>query len=180
MSFKNYKETGEKYGVGGETNWMNLEEGPNKIRIVSEFEDYGTHFDQKLNKSITCIGKEKGCEYCKSGAKPRVQFKGWVIDRKDKKIKLLTIGYKIYQQIGEFANSDQYGFDGMPNYDITINRNGVGLGTKYNVIPDRKDTLLTTEETNEINQLQLVSEIIENMKSKVSGAEEEINPEEVI
>lgn len=190
MSFKNYQEVGKKYGVGGETNWFNLQEGPNKLRIVSEFEDYGSHFDQKLNKTIACLGKDN-CEYCKQGEKPRVQFKGWVIDRNDNGFKLLTIGYKIYQQIGEYANSEEYGFSDIPTYDITINKSGTGLATKYSVIPDRKDTKLTEEETDSINQLQPISEIIENMKNKVLenssqveeneiNSEEELNEEELI
>ena len=165
-SFKDYKEIGAKYGVGGEGNWMKLDEGDNKIRIVSEFDDYGEHFDEKLNRSFICLGKEK-CEYCKEGVKPRVQFKGWVIDRKDNKIKLLTIGYKIHEQIGAFATSEEYGFETIPSYDITITKSGIGKATKYAVLPDRKDTPLTEEENKEVSKLQPVPEIIESIKERL-------------
>lgn len=191
MSFKNYQKVGEKYGINSDTNWFKLQEGPNKLRLVSEFEDYGSHFDQKLNKTIICLGKDN-CDYCKAGEKPRVQFKGWAINREDNTFKLLTIGYKVYQQIGEYANSEEYGFENIPGYDITINKSGTGLGTKYTVLPDRKDTSLTDGEIDNINQLAPVSDILEKMKNKVlennnqsnqneeNAEEKELNEDELI
>ena len=183
MSFKNYKKEGEEYGVGGDGDWMNLEEGANKIRVVTDFVVFGTHFDEKLNKSFVCLGKEK-CEYCKLKIKPRVQFKGWVIDRKDSKIKILTVGWKINQAIGELANSEEYGFEIIPSYDITINRAGTGLGTKYSVLADRKDTPLTDEEKEQIDELQSPEEVIEAMKTKliaeINGEEKEIDAKDAV
>lgn len=164
--FKDFKQIGEKYGVGGQGNWMNLEDGSNKIRIVSDFEDYGEHFDDKLNRSFICLGKEK-CEYCKQDIKPRVKFKGWVIDRKDNLIKVLTIGYKIHEQIGLLSTSEEYGFDNIPGYDITITKSGIGKATKYGVLPDRKDTPLTEKENEEIDKLQSIPEIIEESRNRL-------------
>jgi hypothetical protein len=180
MKFNQYKEVGEKYGVGA-GNWMNLEQGENKIRIVSNFEDYGNHFDSISKKSTVCIGKDEGCEYCKLGQKPRVQFLGWVIDRKNNEVKLLRIGFQIHRAIGELATSDEYGFDDTPDYDMTIKKEGEGLDTEYHVIPARKNTALTVEESNEINaKVKDPREIIEKMQAKVAPKKEEIIEEEEV
>lgn len=182
MKFRDYDKAAEKYDMGG--GWMNLEEGDNKVRIVSEFEDFGTHWDNKKKKGFTCIGKDD-CEWCQRGDKPKVQFIGWVIDRKDNKVKLLRIGYKIFQQLGTFAKSDEYSFEGIPPYDVNIQRVGTGLNTVYTVLPARKNTELTKEEEAQVEEaVKSPKEIIENMKAKVStlplkAKEEEINEEDI-
>lgn len=191
MKFKDYDSIPKKYGIGG-GDWMKLQEGDNKIRIVSEFEDYGTHYNPTTKKSIVCLGKEK-CEVCLSDPdnKPRVQFLGWVIDRKDNKIKLLRIGFKAHKQIGELAKSEDYGFDEVPEYDVTIKKTGQGLDTDYSVLPARQNTSLTEEEEQAVSEKVKKSpkEIIEKMKAKISqkepiiagseSEEEEINPENI-
>lgn len=164
--FKNYNKVKKEYGVGGGGAWLTLQEGDNKIRIVSEFQAYGNHFDPSTNKSAICIGKEE-CQYCKQGLKPNVQFLGYVIDRNDNKVKLLRIGYQIFQQLGEFGESEDYAFDVFPDYDITIKRTGEKLATKYTVIPARKNSKLTKEEKEMIEEKsETPKEIIESMKAK--------------
>ena len=166
MKFKNHEEIAKKYEMGG--GWMSLEEGDNQIRLVSEFEDYGTHFDQIKKRSVICIGKEH-CEYCIKGDKPKVQFIGWVIDRKDQQIKLLRIGYKIFTQIGELSKSKEYAFEILPSYDITIRRKGQKLDTTYTVIPARQDIELTEDEKNRIlEEIKQPKEIIDQMKAKIA------------
>lgn len=166
MKFQNYEEAEKKYGVGGSSDWMSLQEGNNKIRIVSEFSDYAVHWNNKEKKSIICVGKKKSCVVCEYGDKPKVQYLGWVIDRTDKKFKLLRIGHQIFKQIGELAVNDEYKFNDIPNYDITIARKGADISTEYAVIPSRKDSKLTVNEQKEINKLKDPEEIIEKMKQK--------------
>ncbi|HEY0089769.1 MAG TPA: hypothetical protein VGB37_13055, partial [Candidatus Lokiarchaeia archaeon] len=117
MKFKDYKEIAKKYGVGKD--WLTLEQGDNKVRIVSTFEDYGNHYNPATKKSIICIGKDEGCVACAKGLKPNVQFLGWAIDRKDNKVKLLRIGYTVFQMLGDYQKSEDYGFEDIPSYDIT-------------------------------------------------------------
>ena len=146
---------------------MNLEQGDNKIRIISEFEAYGLHYDSETKQSTICLGEEE-CLLCKNGNKPRVQFLGWVIDRNDNQIKLLRIGYTIFEQIGKYQKNDEYKFDKIPDYDITINKTGQDLETRYNVIPSRQNSELTSEEKTMIDEkVKNPQEIIENMKTKV-------------
>jgi hypothetical protein len=182
--FKDFETIAKQRGIGGGGDWMNLQAGDNKIRIVSEIEDYGDHYDPLNKKRVPCLGEDQ-CEFCKKkkdlvdtgadakskevqGLRPRVQFLFWVIDRSDKRIKLLRTGYQVYEAIGKLAKSDEYGFDILPDYDITIQRTGEGLDTKYGVIPSRKSTPLTDAEQKAIEEeVKPPSEIIEKMKAKV-------------
>ena len=169
MSFKDYKNIEKKYNIGG-GDWLKLEDGDNKIRIVSEFFDFAEHFIKSENKSYTCLGKKGNCKYCESGLKPTVKFLGWVLDREDGAVKLLRVGYMIYKQIGALAMSDEYGFDGVPEYDITIKKSGKELGTEYQVLPARKNTELTKDEEKLVKEKtkKTPEEIVEKMKEKVS------------
>lgn len=175
--------------------WMNLIVGENKIRIISEFDTFGRHYNQKTKKSVTCIGKDRGCTYCikASGileslkiskengeddvtkelmnqyqkSKSKVQFLVWIIDRRDKRIKLWSYGSSIQDKISVLAKSKDYGFSDIPNYDMTIIKKGQGLDTEYDVIADRNDSPLTAEEISGIqNNIKPVSEIIDAMKKK--------------
>ena len=158
----------KKYNIG-QSDWLNLQQGVNKIRIVSPFLDYGSHFNPTERKSLVCIGKDKGCPECAKGNTPRVQFLGWVIDRNDNKVKLLRIGYQIYKAISDLANSEEYGFESVPSYDITINKSGEGLDTEYSVIAARNNTELTDEEKTEVAEKCQSSpqDIIDKMRAKV-------------
>jgi len=166
MKFTDIESIKNKYGISEGGDWMNLKEGENRIRIVSEFVDYGIHRDPELKKNVVCIGKEQ-CYYCKQGDKVRVQFLGKVIDRSDGRVKYLRIGYRIFQQISELAKSKEYGFDIIPPYDIVILKKGSGLNTTYTVFPARENTPLTDEEVKKAEALPSPSEIIEKMKEKV-------------
>ena len=171
MKFKDYDKSEKKYGIAGGGDWLTLQQGDNRIRIVSEFEDYGSHYDSTQKKSFVCLGEEE-CPFCQNGEKPRVQYLGWVIDRKDNEIKLLQIGHQVFKQIGEYAKSDEYGFEKVPSYDMNIKKTGQGLNTEYAVLASRKDAELSEEEKAMITEkIKLPKEILENMKAKQKGQE---------
>jgi len=167
MKFQDYPDSEDKYGISG-GDWMTLEAGDNKIRIVSEFMDYAEHYDNEKKRSFICLGKEN-CPYCQAGDKPRVRYLGWVIDRKDSKIKLLRIGHSIFKQIGVLAKDEEYGFEDLPEYDMTIKKTGTGLDTEYSVVPARNNSPLTETEKTEIEKtIKDPNEIIESMKQKIA------------
>ncbi|GAI28200.1 unnamed protein product, partial [marine sediment metagenome] len=88
-------------------------------------------------------------------------------DRTDKQLKLLRIGWKIFRQLGEFAKSEEYSFEGVPGYDVTIRRVGQGLNTEYTVIPARHNAELTEKEQQLIKEkAKPPKDIIESMKAK--------------
>lgn len=170
--FDNLSEVKKNYGIKDSGNWMKLKDGSNKVRIVSDFADYGIHSikDNGKYRSEVCIGKDNGCYYCSQGSPVKVQFLGWVIDRADNQVKLLRIGWVIASQIKAYQESEEYGFKDLPPYDIDIVRSGEGLDTDYNVIPARKDTPLTPEEEEMIAKVvKDPREIIDKMKEKAKN-----------
>jgi len=169
--FKSKEELQNKYGIKEKGDWLNLQKGDNKIRIVSEFADFGVHTFKDTNgkyKTVVCVGKENGCPYCAQNLKVKVQFLGWVIDRKDGRIKLLKFGWKVAEKIRSLQASEEYGFTDLPPYDMNIVRVGDGLDTDYNVLPARQNTELTEEEKEKIMEIvKDPQEIIDKMKEKV-------------
>ncbi len=167
MDIKNINnEIKEKYGSVGDSQWMRLEEGDNKIRIVqTTLSDYGNHYLPSKKKSYACIGKEE-CPLCEN-EQPSVKFMTWVIDRKDGVVKILEVGYSIVKQLTKLANDSEYGIDesGFP-YDINISREGTGQDTTYSVIAGRKNAPLTKEELEKTSNLDDLEEIIEKKKEK--------------
>jgi len=182
--FNNLNEVKKNYGIKEGGNWMKLKDGSNKVRIVSDFADYGVHQvvqNGQFKKSVICIGKENGCYYCSQGLPVKVQFLGWVIDRADNQVKLLRIGWTIANQIKAYQKSEEYGFQGLPPYDMDIIRSGEGLDTDYDTHASRKDTPLTPEEKKMIEEIvKDPREIIEKMKEKARNEvlEETVSVEE--
>jgi len=183
--FKDYKKTASQFGVGGDTEWLTLEEGDNWVRLMSEFVAYGQHFNNSTKKGSICIGKDNGCPAClandetmaeakSAGLKTDIQeplsvkYLGWVIDRKDKKIKLLRIGHVVFKSIGKIQEQPDTAFDTVPNFDININAENAGTKeVKYTVLASRKDTELTEEEIKKTENLTNPEDILEKMKAKI-------------
>ena len=190
--FKDYEKTGKKYNIGS-GGYMKLKEGDNRVRLLTIFEDYGSHYIRKQNKSYICIGKDNHCWFCEKGLVPRVRYIGYVIDRVDGQIKLLQIGWKIYSQIGKYSKDPEYKFDVIPEYDININRVGVDKNTEYTVIPARKNKPLTEKEMELITEkikkspTEIVEERKVRMTAKTKGEdsagseseEEEVNVDDI-
>jgi hypothetical protein len=170
MDIKNInEEMKEKYG-SQDSQWMKLEQGDNKIRILqTSFTDYGNHFLTSEKKSYACLGKEE-CPLCKEKS-PAVKFMVWVIDREDGGLKILEFGYTVTKQLAKLANDKDYGIDGSGfPYDINIVREGSGKETTYSVIPGRKNTPLTEEEIKMVDELEDLNEIVEKKKEKTRDA----------
>jgi hypothetical protein len=184
--FGNIKEVANKYGMGGD--WFKPEQGDNRVRVVSEFVDYGNHFDSVAKKSVICTGSDT-CPIClkaiKSGTyqdnKPKVQFLGYVIDRKDEKIKLYRMSWSVFNSLNELSIAADYAFDGIPPYDITINRKGTTKNdTEYKVIAARQNSELTEDEMSKIAELKPIQAVLEDMIMKQGGEVEEYQSEEEI
>ena len=183
--FKDYKKTGQDFGIKGDTEWMALQEGDNWVRLISEFSAYGQHFNNATKKGTICIGKENGCESCLANdevlaeAKSAglsaeipeplsVKYLGWVLDRKDGKVKLLKMGHLVFKGIGKIQEQPDTTFDVVPMFDININAENAGTkNVKYAVFAARKDVALTDEEIQKTEGLSDPKEIIEKMKAKI-------------
>lgn len=178
VEFKDYKEVAKKYNIGGGGFW-NPQPGENKIRILTVGEAIGNHFIKDEKKSYICIGKEDGCKFCNADLKPSVKFLFWVLDREDGDVKIGQVGYKIFQALGELATDKDWGFDRIPDYDVTIKRTGEKLETEYFVTPTPNRDPLTAEEQKKMDDtVKDLKEVISKMKEKVGGSPDVINVED--
>lgn len=174
MKFQDYEEVAKKYKIGGGQFWR-PQQGDNKIRILTTGEVIGSHFVQEDNKSYTCIGKDNGCKYCEAGDKPSVKFLFWVLDREDGEVKIGQVGYSVFKQLGELGKDDDWKFDGVPDYDVTIKRTGEKLKTEYFVQPTKNNEKLNDEENQKVKDtVKDLKEIVNKMKEK-AGKSVDVN-----
>ena len=138
-NFNDYKSYVKSSG-----DFLTLKQGENKIRVVSEFEPFESEFQGKM----------------------KTRFMGYVIDRVDGTIKPLTIGSQIFGQLGELSLSSEYGFNGLPPYDVIIKKSGEGIDTEYTVLAARQNTELTEAEQLLIEDLKPISDIVNRMQEK--------------
>ena len=122
----------EGYEVPSSSNYLKLEQGDNKVRIVSRpivgWEDW------KDNKPIRFRMPDKP----QAPIDPEKQIKHFwamlVWDYKTEKLLILEITQKTVQRsIEELAKNEDWG--SPLNYDLTISKKGEGLKTEYSVVP---------------------------------------------
>lgn len=157
-----------KYG-GGKSDFFELIDGDNKVRIVSEFAERYSHFEN--NKYLGSCAQNENCEFCNRGVKPSIKFLCHVIDRSDNSFKLAQFGAMILKQLRQFSLDSQYGFDIVPKWDCNIKKSGKGLETQYVVLPDRGDTALTAEEQKVISELKAPVLVVDAMNKKKGSNE---------
>ena len=138
-SFNDYKSVVKSSG-----DFMTLKQGENKIRIVSEFEHFQSEYQGKMKD----------------------RFMGYVIDRTDGQIKPMTVGPQVFGQVGELSLSSEYGFSGVPPYDVIIKKVGEGMDTEYTTMPARQNTELTEAEKLLMKDLKPITDIIDRMQAK--------------
>jgi hypothetical protein len=66
----------------------------------------------------------------------------------------------IIKQLKALAVDEQYMFDTIPPYNVTIKKEGQKLDTTYTVLPDRVDTPITEQEQALIAKLKSPEEIV--------------------
>lgn len=165
-------------GGGEQTQFLKLENGDNRIRVVGKPVTVDLHWEETLDggkKKVICPGA--GCPICKAGHVPQSRYQVLVIDRKDSKVKILEGGPRIFGSFREYAMDPEYG--DPTKYDMKIKKEGAGRETKYTVVaaPTKKD--LTAEETElvlssktllEINKAKSIDEIYQLGLSVLAGS----------
>jgi hypothetical protein len=128
---------------GKTANYIKLEDGTNRVRIVSEpveaYEHFITSADNKKSV-VDCKGNH--CNICTTGDKAKKKYHFAAISRNAQaknamvaKVELLTVGQTVYTALYDLMVSDDWKFDSVPDYDITITKRGTGLDTEYSVQP---------------------------------------------
>ena len=158
FDFTGARKQAEKEGKipGG---FFKVQEGSNRIRLVSK-----------------CLPDESVCE--KDGKKER-RFKClcFLLDRRDGIVKPYGMPHRVYKDIEALQVSEDYAFDGIPMpYDVDIVVENAGtIQARYKVNPARKNTELTAEEQNAVDE----KGGIEEFQQQLRGDEQKFDPEEM-
>lgn len=124
---------------GGKSDFMKLEAGDNKVRVLSAPQQHGVHWvNDETGKSRKVNCATSGCPVClrnQDGDKPKASWILKVFNRKEGRVMLLEIGTQIFKGIRELVENKDWG--PVSEYDITIKRGAPGAQPLYTVIPGR-------------------------------------------
>lgn len=156
VNFTAARERAEKEGVLAKGDYLKLQEGPNKIRLVSE-----------------CL--EHPGEY---QGKPTFKWLCYVLDRKDGKIKPFFMAHTIYKLIEALQQDSDYTFDEVPMpYDMTINAKGAGTKeVDYSVLPARLPVPLTAAERALLAGIQPIRDLQAALREKQPANDSQPEP----
>jgi hypothetical protein len=151
VNFAEVRKRAEAEGLLGAGSYLKLQEGDNRVRLMSE-----------------CL--EHPSEYA---GKPTFKWLCYVLDRRDGKIKPFFMANTIYKLIEALQLNPDYGFDEVPMpYDITINAKGAGTkDVVYSVIPARTNAPLTEGELAALQDIQPLREL-QKAVYEASGGEQ--------
>lgn len=126
VNFADARKRAESEGLLGGGDYLKLQEGDNRMRVMSECLEHPGEF--------------KG--------KPTFKWLLYVLDRRDGKLKPFFMAHSIFTQIEAFQNNPDYAFDEVPMpYDITVNAKGAGTKeVVYTVVPARTNSPLSEGE----------------------------------
>lgn len=137
----NYGDKAEKK-VNNKDLFLRLDEGPNKIRLLTKPHQYITHKgvkavgDRGFGQKVMCSNPDgKGsCPLCDQGHKANARWFFGVIDRKTGAYRLLDTSYQVYSQIKKYANNEEWGDPLKYDLNIIVDKNGGPTGY-YSVQP---------------------------------------------
>tara|TARA_R100000501_G_scaffold2170_1_gene5354 strand:+ start:926 stop:1447 length:522 start_codon:yes stop_codon:yes gene_type:complete len=172
MRFKDFKKEGKKLGIGG-GNYYRIEPGENKIRLLSECEPVASHFTGGKPEHCTM---DDSCKLCISGSKKNVKVLCYIYDYEDSAIKEAELPWSVMKQIGELAESSEYGFEELPLYDIIIKKSGEGMETRYLVTPGKNEEPLSEEIMADLDLREPILALVEKRLNKARGAGEDDMP----
>jgi hypothetical protein len=158
MEFKNWKETSKKLGVSS-GKYYTLEDGENKLRILTLPESLANHYISKSEGSETCT-MDGNCPWCKQKLKQNWRVLMYVLDRNENKVKLLEAAWSIYTGLGELAESSEYGYEGIPPYDVIITKKDDAGFTKYTVQAGRNESPVSKEIMDELKEKEDILSIV--------------------
>lgn len=160
FSFGDTFKAAEKQYNLGKGEYFKVQEGANRIRLVS-----------------ICLPHEGSYQGTKN-------FK-WlcqVIDRKDGKVKPYFMPTTVYKAIEALQTNPDYSFDEIPMpYDITINAKGAGSKeVEYTVMPSPKLVPLTAEEQKALSEAPTVQELQKKIRENEKEETAAPTPAEVV
>ena len=113
--------------------YLRLQDGPNRIRIVTKPFQYLAHTykkegDKGFGQKVYCSAPMGSCPLCEKGDKAKRRWLVGVIDRKTSTFKILDIGYSVFQNIKSLTNDPDWGDPSNYDIDLVVDRNGGASG----------------------------------------------------
>lgn len=118
------------------SDFMKFEQGINKIIIVSNGGMVKKH-GMKTARGYVNLGdctETPTCEFCLKGNEAKLKWMWIIYLAKDRQVRLLDVGKMIGDAICKVAQTK--GLEDLTGYEFTINKNGAGLRTEYQVSPE--------------------------------------------
>jgi hypothetical protein len=135
--------------IGG-SDFMQLEEGSNPVRMVTSPYQFYIHWTKDAtgaNRKIRCATKD--CPLCQQGEQYSARWYVAAINRKTNRPVILEIGPQIFKQIAALSRKDKWG--DPKKYDVDITRQPKGSQPLYIVSPE-PHSVLTDGEKSELKE----------------------------
>lgn len=128
-SFSTAREAAEKSGALSTGDRFKIAEGPNRVRLLSEFLPHTSYFTPKATPGNPNPPSSR-----------RFQWLGYVLDRKDGNVKTFFMPHTIHKAVEDLENNEDWTFTELPMpYDVTIVATGAGTkDVKYTLTPSPK------------------------------------------
>jgi hypothetical protein len=132
---------------------LKLVNGENPIRVLTEPKYIETMFKGNLSR----------------------KWLTYVIDRKDKQIKLFFMPKTILKAIADYEDNEYYQFSGAPMpYDVIIKAKNAGTKeVEYTVMASPKKEELTADEQKQLATMKPIEEVLSALLALQSGGETE-------
>ena len=176
MSNWGNKEAAEEYKPkGGGGFWGKLEEGDNKLRLVSDYRYIGYHWQGQGRPSVTCLNQGKGddkCALCRTTKEingkiyPNTPSAKFVVncidlDGENTNIKHYEFPYAVIDAINGYALDPEYKFTDLPGWDMVVTKETKGeKKVDYKVRAARQNRDLTPEEEAMIEGFEAPEEVV--------------------
>ena len=165
----------------GKSRFFTMQEGDNKVRILTPGVAIGQHFMGKGIKPIVCVGVDNHCSHHDEKDSPATPK--WVLylwNYKTKGIQEAKLSYRIMQSLAKLQNNPDYKFDDLPMpYDITINATKAGTTeVQYAIVPSRQNSELPEGCEEQLAKKKPIQEVVDGMRLK-SVSQDDIDPDAI-
>src|SRR3990167_3939290 len=151
--------------------YFKFQEGDNNIRVLSPSVVLARH-QLGIKQASICYGKDEGCIYHGDNDKElRIKWWMWIHDLKDDKVKIAEMPYTIVKALGQFQQSEEYGFTDLPvPYIINIKAENAGTKeVKYTILPARQNSEVSAKVSEEYLNKKPIEDVVEAVKNKAKN-----------
>lgn len=171
VNFGASREAAEKSGALSSGDRFKIKEGPNRVRLMSEFLPHTSYF----KASPQAVGQR------------RFQWIGYILDRVDGQVKTFFMPHTIHKFIEDLQQDSDWSFDEVPlPYDVTINAKNAGTKeVEYSVTPSPKRVPATPAELAALAEKKPIAEVQktiydkQNIEDTTRAMESAFDPDEL-